>query len=178
MVDEGGEEVAARLLAKKASVDTTAFDTNIIELAMKAVVHYREAENLTRQSLPHASGESPAFVDLEHDFKARGHELEAFLAVLLPVPKAINVSPEEKDAITYLTAKLGIKSATDSATAMATDFQGKCVEKALGSALSGATGGAVTTVPEGTGKAAVQYAKENPEQAKAAMQFAANVSKK
>jgi len=116
MVDEGGEQVAAMLLAKKASIDTTAFDKKIMDQLAKAVVSYREAENLTRQSLPNASGESPAFADLEADFKGRGDELEAFLSGLSPVPTTIDASQEEKDAIVYLSAKLGLKSATDTVT--------------------------------------------------------------
>jgi hypothetical protein len=118
MVDEGGEQVAAVLLAKKASIDTTAFDTRIVELLTQAVASYKEAEHLTRQSLQSASGESPSFSDLEADFKRRGDEFEAFLSSLAPIPRTLDASQEEKDGIMYLSAKLGVKSATDSATAM------------------------------------------------------------
>jgi hypothetical protein len=126
MVDEGGDQVAALLLAKKASIDTTAHDKKVMEQLAKAVASYKEAETLTTQSLPHASGEMPSFDDLAADFKGRGDELEAFLSGLSPVPSTVDVNQMEKDGIVYLSAKLGLKSAADGATALVSDMKGKC----------------------------------------------------
>lgn len=129
MVDEGGEPVAAMLLAKKASIETTAFDKKIMDQLAKAIASYKEAADLTRASLPNAVGETPSFSELEADFKGRGDELEAFLSGLAPIPSTIDATQEEKDAIKYLSAKLGIKSATDTANALVSDVQSKCVDK-------------------------------------------------
>jgi hypothetical protein len=126
MVDEGGDQVAAMLLAKKASIDTTAHDKKIMDQLATAVASYKEAESLTRQSLPHASGEMPSFDDLAADFKGRGDELEAFLSGLSSVPSTVDVNQMEKDGIVYLSAKLGLKSAADGATALVSDMKGKC----------------------------------------------------
>jgi len=48
---------------------------------------------------------------------------------------------------------------------------GKAVDKQAGAALSDATGGAISEVPEGSGMKAMNYARENPENAMAAARF-------
>jgi len=181
MVDEGGPDAVTKLLAKKASLDTTASDAFVIKKLEKAVAAYKEAEAKTKEALPQDGGnEAPSFTALAAYFSTRAADLEALLKSLSPVPEAINTPESERDGIRYVVAQQALNTASETASTAAADLkadvQVKMVEQGLSSAVSGATGGAVTKVPEGTGKAAVQYAKENPEQAKAAMQFAADAA--
>lgn len=177
MVDEGDQDTMTRLLAKKASIDSVAADTKAISQLQMAIEAYKEAEGMLKEALPQDQGnEEPSFQSLADFCRLRGGELEALRESLAPIPEAISTPEAERDAILYLTTQMELKRASSSASAAAADMQGKMVEKGMGAAASSATGGYVTEVPEGTGKAAVQYAKDNPEQAKAAMAFAADTA--
>lgn len=129
MVDEGGDEMVTKLMAKKASIDATIFDKKVMDLLTKAIELYGDAESKVKAGLPHASGESPAFDELGTDCLARRTELEVFSNGLSPVPDAISVNSEENDAIVYASAHLSIKSATKSVTDSAGAFQTICAER-------------------------------------------------
>lgn len=176
MVDEGGEEMKTKLLAKKASYDTVTGDNKSVVQLAKAVSSYRDAEAKLRAALPHEGEESPSFTSLADSYHQRADLLEALLQGLSPLPLQINTHQSEKDGILYLVTTMQISSVSASASAAAADAQGRVVEAGMNSAVAGATGRSDIKVPEGSGKAGVQYAKENPEQAKAAMQFAASAA--
>mmetsp|Transcript_49965 Transcript_49965/g.88822 ORF Transcript_49965/g.88822 Transcript_49965/m.88822 type:complete len:411 (-) Transcript_49965:56-1288(-) len=178
MVDEGGEPMVAKLLAKKASVDATSFDTKLMPQLAVLVGSYYEAAKKLRESAASSAGESPAFEALAAQYEARSSALKRAMDGLSAVPAPATVSVTEKNAIIYMVAHLKVKDAKTKVTGTVQEVQARGVEAAIGSALSGATGGRVSSVPEGTGRAAVQVAKENPELAKAAVGAAAKAAAK
>jgi hypothetical protein len=143
IVDEGGEEAITKLMAKKASTDVIVFDKKVMDLLKKGIELCGDAESKMKAGLPHASGESPAFDELALDFGARKQELETLSGGLSPVPEATSVSAEEKDAILYASAHLGVKSVGKTVTDAAGGVQAACAERRVsGSASAGDAGDA------------------------------------
>eukprot|EP00747_Dinoflagellata_sp_TGD_P164117 gnl/TRDRNA2_/TRDRNA2_183594_c0_seq1.p1 gnl/TRDRNA2_/TRDRNA2_183594_c0~~gnl/TRDRNA2_/TRDRNA2_183594_c0_seq1.p1 ORF type:complete len:393 (-),score=128.91 gnl/TRDRNA2_/TRDRNA2_183594_c0_seq1:126-1304(-) len=178
MVDDGGTNMTEKLLAKKASMDATSLDEkNMLQLA-QTIEAYETAAQRMKESSEFAADESPSFSKLASDYESRAAFLKSVLSSLPQAAEAASASAEEKDGILYLVAQNKVTTVQASASAAVQEAQGKVAEAAMGKALSQATGGAVTKAPEGSGKVAVKYAKENPEQAKAAMQFAAKHAEK
>eukprot|EP00933_Yihiella_yeosuensis_P034678 TRINITY_DN2815_c0_g1_i1.p1 TRINITY_DN2815_c0_g1~~TRINITY_DN2815_c0_g1_i1.p1 ORF type:complete len:390 (+),score=125.02 TRINITY_DN2815_c0_g1_i1:99-1268(+) len=180
MVDEGGDEVKVKLLAKKASQDAVALDVRINGFLKAAVEAYDLSLQKIKESVELSPQESSTFESIRPAAEGRSQTLKEMMSCLPPMPQAATVSAEEKNGILYLLANMTFDSAKSSASSTKQalssslqEAQGKVAEAAMGQALSKATGGAVSKAPEGSGAAAVQFAKENPEQAKAAMQFAA-----
>jgi len=179
MVDAGGAPVTTKLLAKKASLDATAADGKLILRLSKTVEACQAAEAKLKeaQALPEDAGnEKSAFSMMEATYGIRASELGAVLSMLSPVPDAVENHESERDGIAYLTMQMGLTKAQESASKAVGDVQGRMVEQSMSAAASSATGGAVTKVPEGSGKAAIDFAKENPEAAKAAMSAAAGAA--
>eukprot|EP00928_Gymnodinium_smaydae_P086895 TRINITY_DN71297_c0_g1_i1.p1 TRINITY_DN71297_c0_g1~~TRINITY_DN71297_c0_g1_i1.p1 ORF type:complete len:405 (+),score=99.51 TRINITY_DN71297_c0_g1_i1:107-1321(+) len=178
IVDESTPEVKAKLLAKKACIDTTSLDASVRSQLASVASAYDDAALSLREaaSLEQAAAESPAFLDLVQSYEVLTKAITDFLAHLPPAPDVPSVSLEEKDAITILATQLaatGIKQKAEGAVHVA---QEKATDRALGSLLSKATGGYVTEAPKGAGKAAAGYAREHPEHAKQAMAFAAEAA--
>lgn len=178
MVDEGGEPMIAKLLAKKASVDATSLDQKLMPQLASLVASYYQAAAKLRESAKIAEGESPAFEALAEQYEARSTELKRALDGLSTIPTPATVSAAEKNGILYIVANVKVRDARTKVVGTAQEVQARAVEAAMGSALGSATGGRVSSVPEGTGRAAVQVAKENPELAKAAMGAAASAAAK
>jgi len=177
IVNEGGDQMKTILLGKKASLDSTLKDTKLLDHLGKTIQYYKDGEANFKESLSEDKGdESPSLKSLQESYAARGAELEAVLSQISPAAVAIDTHESERDGIKYLCAQMGIQSTADSVGSVLEEAQAKVVQGTLNSAASSATGGKVTEVPEGSGAAAVKYAKENPEQAKAAMKMAADVA--
>jgi len=176
MVDEGGEPMVAKLLGKKASVDATCFDQKLVAQLAQAVAKYGDAAAKLEEAA--APGESPSFEKLAMDYTARAAKFQQVLDSMSSAPEVASVSPMEKDAIIYMVAEIKIKDADTAVKGSIQQAQEKAVEAGMVKAVSGATGGAVTSVPEGSGKMGLKVAQENPELAKAAVSAAAKAAAK
>lgn len=180
MVDEGGPTMTRRLLMKKAAQDATAADKYFLDALNSVADMYERTVQCLSGSATIGESETPPFSVLGEEYASRARALRSVQTSLATIPETPSCSLEEKNGILYLVASNQVTDFKTQALVVskvaqdkATDMQGKAVEKSMGTALSKATGGTVDQVPEGTGKVAVQYAKENPEQAKAAVEFAA-----
>merc|ERR1719433_297131 len=96
MLDEGGPEVEARLLAKKTATDAVTLDRSVVSKLSDAVQIYKEAAEKMK-----ASDDGK----LASDYDKRAKDLQAVLDKLAEVPEAPPVSPIEQDAISILVAK-------------------------------------------------------------------------
>merc|ERR1711971_1043397 len=133
------------------------------------IAGYEDVAAKLKASHEFAATESPAFDSLAADCLARVAVLKATQSMLSPAPAATTVSSAEKDAIVYMVVNLKVTDAKSAVTGSVQEIQAKAVEAVMSKTVAGATGGAVTEVPEGSGKVAMQVAKDNPELAKAAV---------
>mmetsp|Transcript_80237 Transcript_80237/g.132637 ORF Transcript_80237/g.132637 Transcript_80237/m.132637 type:complete len:176 (-) Transcript_80237:1333-1860(-) len=106
LLDEGGEPMAAKLLAKKASTDVVYSDTKFFNIDLQhAFGQYCVAAQAMKEALDHAAGESPTFADLANKYDARAAEFKAILDTLRTIPEKVSVSPVEKDATAIVVTK-------------------------------------------------------------------------
>jgi len=150
MVDEGGDDMVTRLLAKKASYDSTKADTSAIAQLTKAVAAYGDAESKLKEALSEVEGdESSLFSLLAEKYSARGTELQALVARLAPVPEAILAHESERDGIVYLCAQMNVQTAKAQASTAATTAT--AVASAAATQAKGAMQGAQSAGAEGSG---------------------------
>lgn len=122
MVDEGGDDMVTKLVAKKASRETTAADKALIDQLTKTIEAYGDAESKLKEALSEDKGEeAPSFSSMAEKYGARGTELQALLTRLAPIPEAIETHESERDGILYMTTQMSVKSATASAGVAVTE---------------------------------------------------------
>uniref|UniRef100_A0A7S0F9Z6 Uncharacterized protein n=1 Tax=Pyrodinium bahamense TaxID=73915 RepID=A0A7S0F9Z6_9DINO len=110
MLDEGGPEMEARLLAKKTANDAVTLDRSVVAKLADAAQIYEEAAQKMKASADAATAgevpnEVPAFAKLAKDYEARAAALKVALETLGSVPEALEISAVEQDAISILVAK-------------------------------------------------------------------------
>eukprot|EP00747_Dinoflagellata_sp_TGD_P059316 gnl/TRDRNA2_/TRDRNA2_151513_c0_seq2.p1 gnl/TRDRNA2_/TRDRNA2_151513_c0~~gnl/TRDRNA2_/TRDRNA2_151513_c0_seq2.p1 ORF type:complete len:217 (-),score=61.49 gnl/TRDRNA2_/TRDRNA2_151513_c0_seq2:6-656(-) len=107
MVDEGGEPMAAKLLAKKAASDAIALDEKVVAQFAHAVELYDDASSKLTSASRHVQDQSPSFDKLAKDYGTRGNILRGGLQKLQqPIPEAASTSAVEKDAILIVVTKM------------------------------------------------------------------------
>mmetsp|Transcript_74730 Transcript_74730/g.173076 ORF Transcript_74730/g.173076 Transcript_74730/m.173076 type:complete len:197 (+) Transcript_74730:90-680(+) len=108
LLDSGGPEVEARLVAKKTARDAVTLDRTIVAKLATAAQSYEEAAKhlkVATEGPASQAGDAPTFNQLSKDYEARAKALRVALEALKTVPQAPEVSPVEQDAITILMAK-------------------------------------------------------------------------
>eukprot|EP00747_Dinoflagellata_sp_TGD_P182602 gnl/TRDRNA2_/TRDRNA2_36910_c0_seq1.p1 gnl/TRDRNA2_/TRDRNA2_36910_c0~~gnl/TRDRNA2_/TRDRNA2_36910_c0_seq1.p1 ORF type:complete len:342 (+),score=89.43 gnl/TRDRNA2_/TRDRNA2_36910_c0_seq1:87-1112(+) len=126
MVDEGGPEMAEKLLAKKASMDATSIDEKNVLQLQEAIEAYESAVQKMKDSIGLEPEESPTFSQLIKDYQSRSQLLQSVQSGLPPLPEVASVSAEEKDAILYLLANNKVAGATFSVVQGAGKLAGGC----------------------------------------------------
>jgi len=99
LLDEGGPDMEAKLLAKKTAADAVNLDKSIVaKLADNAQIYADAA-----QKMKAAGGDDNSA--LAQAYEARAQALNSALELLTPVPNAPEITTMENDAIQILLAK-------------------------------------------------------------------------
>eukprot|EP00930_Biecheleria_cincta_P055424 TRINITY_DN41744_c0_g1_i1.p1 TRINITY_DN41744_c0_g1~~TRINITY_DN41744_c0_g1_i1.p1 ORF type:complete len:368 (-),score=80.73 TRINITY_DN41744_c0_g1_i1:444-1547(-) len=105
MASEGGEAMIAKLVAKKASVDSTSMDQNalthmasVCEAYEKAVQSIRAAEELKSRD---DTSEPSVMLTLATNYQTRMEDIRRVLKMLTSVPENTGLSSSEQDALVY-----------------------------------------------------------------------------
>jgi len=121
MLDEGGQDLEDRLVAKQLSTDAVALTAAAIRAATEAAQKLSDAEAKLRSaaSAAAAAGEEPSFERLADAYAEQAKKINDFLQQASGELEPPSVSAMEADAMPIVNAKLGYRSAVAVASAAA-----------------------------------------------------------
>jgi hypothetical protein len=140
LLDEGGEGMKKKLLAKKASIDATSADYKFTYFIGQQSDAYKDASEKMKTAGAIESDEKQAFQDLSAAYAERASSLEMSLGSLGSLPVKAATSPAETDAISILTAKMTVMGAPSQARRLSKELVGSGSAEADTAATNDAEG--------------------------------------